>query len=311
MTALRARWRSALSYMKLVLQPVGLISLAFLIAIVVLEFSSPTVRHFFSTYSVSFGILTGLLILIFTLSVVNKLIDKRAEQRWQDIRGITLKGLNDEVRSTRDILWIALSGGPPYGVNAQTTAAHTKAQHSRVRWQKPETTFGEAGSCLSCRLSQRDWTKTASEILRLATEQIREGLVTWAPMTTLARGDYRVLKPVARLADVLEVLEFPFDDRRIDDGTGCVKVKYREPLRALWLHAISTCVFVEENIVRVLYPKGEHPERGPEEWESRARELLSEDKVMELDLWLKDPGIFESDTRDRQSAVTVLMDWPW
>jgi hypothetical protein len=147
-------------------------------------------------------------------------------------------------------------------------------------------------------------------MLRLATEQIREGIVQWAPMTALAQGGHKTLTPIARLADVLEVLEFPFDDKRIDNKTKCVQGKFHQPLRALWLHALTTCVYVEENIVRDLYPKGEFPER-PGVWTSRARDMLSGDGLRELDRWLKDDEQFKSDTRRREADVTFLLGWPW
>lgn len=308
MTALQARKLSTSSSVKLVLHPLGLLSLGVLIAIAALEVGSSEVRHTFSTYPVSISLLTFLITLVFTLSVVNRFFEERDERLWEDIRGITLKGLNDEVRATRDILWIALFGRPPYRPAEQTIPALILAEHSAIVW--PSDNFGQASRCIECMVADENWAKTASEILRLATQQIREGLVRWAPMTALARGDYHALSPVARLADVLEALEFPFAIPRMDSTTGSVDFKFREPLRVLWLHAITACIYVEERIVRVLYPTGQHPER-PKAWISKARELLSEDKVCELDSWLKDSAKFENDTTRRESALMALVDWPW
>jgi hypothetical protein len=81
-------------------------------------------------------------------------------------------------------------------------------------------------------------------------------------------------------------------------------------MRALWLHALTTCVYVEENIVRDLYPAGEFPERRGV-WTSRARDMLSGDGLQELERWLKDDEQFKSDTRRREAGVTFLLDWPW
>jgi hypothetical protein len=308
MKELQTKKQSASSSIKLVLHPLGLLSLGTLIAIAALEVGSSQVRHIFGTYPVSISLLTFLITLIFTLSVVNRFIEKRAERLWEDIRGITLKGLNDEVRSTRDILWIALFGQPPYGLTQQTIHAFSVAEHSSITWET--STLGHAGTCLASMVADRQWTKTASEILRLATQQIREGLVRWAPMTALARGDYHALSPVARLADVLEALEFPFAAPRIDRGSGCIDSRFRAPVQVLWLHAITACIYVEEIIVRVLHPKDGHSER-PGEWTSKARELVSGDEICELDRWLRDVTAFEMDTSRRQSTLMAMVDWPW
>ena len=311
MKALRAKWQSAIYYTKLALHPLGLSSLVALIAVIVIEFTWPTARHFFSGYPVTLGLIAGLLNLIFTLSVVNRIIQQRDEQRWQDIRGITLKGLTDEVRATRDLLWVALFGQPVFGVSKQTAAAVKTARRSGVKW--PRAPVGDASVQILAMASDVHWTQTAAEILRMATEQIREGLVRWAPMTALAGGDYRVLRPVARLADVLEVMEFPFDNKRRDDGKSCIDVMFHWALRDLWLHAITTCVYVEENIVRTLYPAREYPERGPGEWTSIGprENMLSDDQRTELDDWLHDPGKFESANRCRQLEIIKHLKWPW
>jgi hypothetical protein len=308
MNTLRSWWKSILGYIKLLFHPLALLSLLALIAVTLMEFLWPSARHFFSTYPVTIGLITFLLTLIFTLSVVDRFVQKRAEQNWGDIRGITLKGLNDEVRYTRDILWIALFGEPPFGMSKQTATAVEKANRSRVRW--PDKTGHEPGPRLTCLLEDGNWTETAKEMLRLATVQLREGIVRWAPMTALAQGDHKKLTPVAKLADVLEVLEFPFDDRQIDKKTKCIQRKFHEQLQALWLHALTTCVYVEENIVRDLYREGEFPKR-PGVWQSQARRLLSGDGMRDLLCWLEDYGQFKRDTLSRESDVTDLLDWPW
>ncbi len=119
----RAKWQKTITYSKLLLYPWSLISLAALIILGVIEFKSPTARTFFGHYPVTFGLIAGVLNLIFTLSVVNRIIQRRDELRWRDIKNTTLKGLNDEVRATRDILWVALFGQPPFGPKKQTDAA--------------------------------------------------------------------------------------------------------------------------------------------------------------------------------------------
>jgi hypothetical protein len=138
----RAKWRWTTSYIKVALHPAAVLSLAALVALGVLEFHSPTARHDFSRHQVTFGLIAGLPNLIFTLSVVNKVIERRDELRRRDIRNTTLKGLNDEVRATRDILWVALFGDPPFGPSKQTEAACKTARQSGVEW--PKDPFGPA-----------------------------------------------------------------------------------------------------------------------------------------------------------------------
>jgi hypothetical protein len=311
MRTLPTKWRTVLDYLMLVVHPVGLVSLGALITITLMELEWASARHAFSSYPVTIGLITGLLTLIFTLSVVNRIIERRDEIRWQDIRGITLKGLNDEVRATRDILWIAIFGIPAFGVSKQTEAAFKMAHDSGIEW--PDPGLGKAAEQLMLMQSDANRTKTAAGLLRLATEQIREGLVRWAPMTALARGDYRILSPVATLADVLEVMEFPFDNKRREDGKNCVDACFHDALRDLWLHAITTCVYVEENIVRTLYPVREYPERGSGPWTSdgpRVR-MLSVEALDELDGWLQDPARFRADSRIRELAITTKLKPPW
>jgi hypothetical protein len=133
----------------------------------------------------------------------------------------------------------------------------------------------------------------------------------------LAHGDHRVLSPGARLADMLETLEFPFAARRMVPETGCVSAEFREPLRALWLHAITTCVNVEENIVRDLYPverrrQRTRPERPAEPWTSeQVRTRLSMAMTQELDAWLGDQHRFERETKQLQDDVMRYVEWPW
>ena len=313
MKAPRAKWRWTTSYIKVALHPAALLSLAALVALGMLEFKSPTARNYFARYPVTFGLIAGLLNLIFTLSVVNRIIDRRDELRWRDIRNTTLKGLNDEVRATRDILWVALFGEPPFGPSEQTLAACEKASHSGVAWSDEHS--HDAGTRILRMEHDAGWTTAAAQILRLAVEQIRGGLVRWAPMMTLAHGDYKALVPVTTLADVLEVMEFPFADKRIAKAGGHVDAAFHDALRDLWLHAITTCVYAEENIVKALYPRREYPERPKERWESPEprRLMLSPDQRAELDLWLGLRGArrFKKDTRNRSYAVTFKVEWPW
>jgi hypothetical protein len=330
----RAKWRWTTSYIKVALHPAAALSLAALVTLGVLEFKSPTARSFFTRYPVTFGLVAGLLNLIFTLSVVNKIIERRDELRWRDIRNTTLKGLNDEVRATRDILWVALFGHPPFGPGKQTEAACKTAKDSGVEWPKApfgpgRTETANARAQIEAMGSDADRTQAAAKILRLATEQIREGLVRWAPMMTLAHGDYKALVPVTTLADVLEVMEFPFAEKRIAKADGHVDGIFHDALRDLWLHAMTTCVYAEENLVRALYPRREYRERPKKPWESEEprRLMLSPDQRAELDLWLGYPFTywlrhplrfrlgharkFKKDTRNRSYAVTINVEWPW
>jgi len=307
----RAKWTWTTSYLKVALNPIGAASAIALIAVWLMEFNWRSAHAWFGKYPVTIGLITGLLNLIFTLSLVNRIIERRDEIRWRDIRNTTLKGLNDEVRATRDILWVALFGEPPFGPTKQTRAACDKADTSGVAWSAEHS--GDPGIRIARMAADAGWTSAAAKILRLAVEQIREGLVRWAPMMALAHGDYGVLVPVTMLADVLEVMEFPFDDKRRDGGQGPVDGKYREALRELWLHAITTCVYAEETIVTALYPRHEYPERPDRPWQSyKPRELmLSEGREAELDGWLARPRTFKQTSRNRTYAVAKDVEWPW
>jgi hypothetical protein len=311
MEAPRPKWIWATSYLKVALNPIGVASAGALIAVWLMELNWPSAHDWFGKYPVTIGLITGLLNLIFTLSLVNRLIQRRDELRWRDIRNTTLKGLNDEVRSTRDILWVALFGEPPFGPSKQTRAACDRAHDSGVAWSREDS--ADPGTRISLMASDAGWTSAAARILRLAVEQIREGLVRWAPMMALAHGDYEVLVPVTTLADVLEVMEFPFDDKRRGDGKGPIDEAFREALRGLWLHAITTCVYAEETIVTALYPRREYPERPDKPWRSDKprRLMLSRSQEAELNRWLESPRVFTKASRDRKYAVSKDVEWPW
>ena len=304
------------AYLKLILNPLGIASATVLIALIVTEAGFSSARHVYTTYPVTFGLVTSLVTLVLTLSVVDQIVEKRDEAHWEDVRGITLKGLNNEVRATRDLLWIGLFGQSPFGFTSQTLRAGEVAACSSVSWP-PRPVFTEADGRLAEVLTDKEWTAAGTEILRLATQQIREGLVRWATMTALAHGDHRILSPAARLADMLETMEFPFAAQRIVPETGCVNADFSGPLRALWLQAITTCVYVEENLVRDLYPAERRrertgPERPAEPWTSKqVRKRLSADVVQELEAWLADQKRFERETKQRQDDVMRFVEWPW
>jgi hypothetical protein len=307
----RPKWIWATSYPKIALNPIGAASALALIAVWLMEFNWPSAHAWFGKYPVTIGLITGLLNLIFTVSLVNRIIERRDELRWRDIRNTTLKGLNDEVRATRDILWVALFGEPPFGPSQPTSAACGKARDSSVAWSGEHSR--DPGTRIWRMEHDAGWTILAAQILRLAVERIREGLVRWAPMMALAHGDYEVLVPITTLADVLEVMEFPFVDKRRNDGKGPVDEEFREALHELWLHAITACVHAEETIVGALYPRREYPERPDQPWRSEEprKRMLSEDQRTELDQWLESPSTFKKATRNRKYAVTKDVEWPW
>lgn len=290
---------SARDVARLLRHPVGVVSLIALIGIAAAEMASASVRHVFASYPASVSLLTGLVTLAFTLSIVNQFVLRRASYRWADVRGITLKGLNDEIRATRDLLWIALFGRPLYEPGSKTvSAAAETAKQSSFLW--PDAGGGLFDG-LGKVLSDGQWTQTGAVILRMATREIREGLVRWAPTTGLAGGDYHALSPIASLADIVEVMEFPLAVPRRDHD-GSVADRYRQSLCILWRHALTTCVYVEENIVRLLDPQGN--------WYSRAREMLSDCDKEDLQRWLADPEIFDKDTIQRENALRVLLGKP-
>jgi len=299
MRGTRGRGLSVPDAVRLLQHPLGLVSLTALIGIAVAEIAFANVRRVFAEYPVSISLLTGLITLAFTLSIVNQFVLQRASYRWADVRGITLKGLNDEIRSTRDLLWTAIFGRPLYEPGKTVSAAARIARKSNYHW--PDSDRG-LFSGVAAVLSDGQWAKTGEAILRMAIREIREGLARWAPTTGLAGGDYRALSPIASLADIVEALEFPLaTSRRAQDGS--VAEKYRQPLSILWRHALTTCVYVEENIVDLLDPEGG--------WFSRAREMLSDCDVEDLKRWLADPAIFERDTISRKNALMDLVDKPW
>jgi len=73
----------------ILLNPIGLAGLASAAALGALwwmEFNWPDARTWFGTYPVTIALIAGLLNLIFTGSLVNRIIQHRDELRWRDIR---------------------------------------------------------------------------------------------------------------------------------------------------------------------------------------------------------------------------------
>jgi hypothetical protein len=300
MKSAHERRLSVLDAIKLLRHPLGLLSLVAIVGLAVAEIAWQPARHLFVTYPVTMSLLTTLITLAFSLSIVNELVLQRTSRRWADVRGITLKGFNDEIRSTRDLLWIAIFGEPPYrNSNQMVRMAADTAKESGVSWPSEANGLFTA---ITKVLSDGHWTKTGAAILEMATCEIREGLAQWAPTANLAGGDYRALSPIASLADIIEVLEFPLARSRWDQACS-VADKYRQPLCMLWCHALATCVYVEENIVKVLHAEGG--------WKSAAREMLSDSETEDLEQWLADPVIFERDTLSRKEALLRLIPKPW
>src|SRR5690349_9226505 len=112
------------------------------------------------------------------------------------------------LRSARDILWLALFGELPYDLPYEMSErphyAVKRIEEANMAW--PKVTQRTCRARLNELMRDRCWTPIGAAVVHLATQQIREGLVRWAPMTALARGDHRVLPPVARLANAIEVL---------------------------------------------------------------------------------------------------------
>ncbi len=281
-------------------RPLGLVSLLAVIGVAFAEVASKSARQTFSTYPASLSLLTGFVTLAVTASIVDQIVGNRASLRWEDVRGITLKGLNDEIRSARDILWIALFGRAPYNLpfemSEQARRALERAGEAPSVWS--DHVRDTARKQLHELLSDARWTPIGAAVVHRATQQIREGLVRWAPMTALARGDYHVLSPVAKVADAIEVLEFPLDADVLDEK-GCVAARYRKAMCDLWCHTLTGCVYVEENIVEVLYPA--------RHWPSTARGLLSPHEQDELKDWLVHPESFKRVTTNRQQDLKDLL----
>jgi hypothetical protein len=262
-------------------KPLGGISLSILLAIIIAENVAPTAFHQLTeTHSITFSLLSGFVVLAFTLSVIDAVVENQASQHWRQIRGVTLKGLNDELRTARDILYLTIIGQPPYGTaRTPLREAVGLAQLSRVKWQSEVAKLNQRQ--LGGLVENGDWADFATLTLRIATEQLRAGIAQWVPLTALAKvddDDQEVLSQVALMADVLEALEFPLGRRQRDDSNA-VKAAYREQFCQLWSSSIVGFIYVEEEIVRTLDPVR------PEPWRSQARKLLADDLEGHLNDW--------------------------
>jgi hypothetical protein len=266
--------------------PLGGTSLLILVVLVSMEILFDRIRLYSSTYPATANLLTSFAALAFTGSVVQVVIEDRVADRWREVRDITLKGLNDDLRTARDLLCVATTSQAPFPTDLPEVQEAVKlATASGVDWRSGSQAPALDG--IGPLVDSAAWTDLAARILKIATRRMRTGLASWAPLTALARGDHRPLSQAALMADILEAIEFPFHHSRLDESKA-VSPTNRGPLCQLWDHASVGFVYVEEEIVRTL-----HPNRP---WTSFARHLLREEAVATLRHWQTKPGSFERET---------------
>jgi hypothetical protein len=253
------------------------------------------VRQYSVTHPATSSLLTSFAALAFTASVVQVVIEGRVADRWRHVRDITLKGLNDDLRVARDLLYVATTSEPPFPTDEPEVQRAVKlAKASGVHWQFGSHALAVDG--IGQFVDSAAWTDVAAKILRIATRHMRTSLASWAPLTALARGDHRLLSQAALMADLLEAIEFPFHHSRLDESNA-VSPTNRQQLCQLWDHAIVGFVYVEEEVVRAL-----HPQRP---WTSFARGLLRDETAATLTTWQVRPGSFERDTTEWLDLTTT------
>src|SRR6266496_2099412 len=87
-------------------RPVGMISSLLMVFLILGEFLSPTARRVSMAYPLTRSLIISFITLAFTASVINQVINKRLQRRWERVRSIAMQGLNDELRIARDLLYI-------------------------------------------------------------------------------------------------------------------------------------------------------------------------------------------------------------
>jgi hypothetical protein len=257
-------------------RPLGASSGLLIVCLVVAELSSPTVRHISAGYPITVGFVTTFIAFVFTATVINQIITRRLQLRWERVRGIAMQGLNDELRVARDLLSIMEHGMAPFDVSLPVVAAARERVPLVVhRIVMDARANGRSANLIGELLQEAEWYPFARAGLAEVSAYIRVSLARWSPLlgigADVSDASHSMLLNSAGLADTVSVLEVPLAEARLVEGIAPADV--RSCFVTLWKLVSVAFVFIEESSANALGPSLDRSQNRP--WKSAMRHKLA------------------------------------
>jgi hypothetical protein len=258
-----------------------------LIAFLVLgEVSFSAVRRLFTNYPLSTSFVTSFITLIFTANVINQIITRRLQMRWERVRSIAIQGLNTELRIARDLLYITEHGMAPFDVTLPIVAAAETRVPSALRALMAREEGVRHGARLIGILAVRDeWVPLARTGIAEACAYLRESLARWSPLLSIGaevnEASHSTILNAAYIADAVSALELPLAVARLQEGI--LPARVRDTFEELREVVSAAFVFVEENSANAVRSSLELA--GGKPWESAMRNRITPGACQYLKQW--------------------------
>jgi hypothetical protein len=289
-------------------RPLGAFSGLLIVSLVLAELFSPRVRRISTGYPLTVSFVTTFIVLVFTGAVVNQIITKRLQQRWERVRSIAMQGLNSELRVARDLLHILEHGTAPFDVLLPIVAEAQKRVPPTVRgMMENAVATNRSVRLLNELVMEADWPPFAREGLAEASAYIRRSLARWSPLLSIGAevnaASHSMLLNSAFLVDAVSELELPLAELRLEEGI--VPPSVRSRFVALWMLVSAAFVFVEEGCSNQLNP-GQPQKRY---WPSAMRWMLASESLNRLEEWdERGQAGFQQDLTRAHEALDGLLD---
>jgi len=267
-------------------KPAGALSGLLIIGLVLSELLSPTVRRVTSGYPLTTSFIGTFITLAFTATIINQIVTKRLQTRWERVRSIAMQGLNDELRLVRDILYTIEHGAPPFDAPLPVVAAIKAKVPLAIGEQMAISLAAEPNATLVAALvEQAIWVQFARTSLAEASAYLRGSLARWSSLLSMGAevsdASHTMILNSAYIADAVSVVELPFAAARL--VCDVLPADVRPIFVELWEVLAAAFVFVEERSANALRPSIEHfPGRT---WKSAMRIKLSQESATFLARW--------------------------
>lgn len=277
-------------------RPTGIVSVVLILCLVLVELRVPAARRLFASYPVSTSVVTTFIILIFTANIIDQIVVKRQQKRWELIRGIGMQGLNSELRVARDLLYILEHGSAPFDATQPITVAAEKAVEKHlpaiVREMMVHRGANDHGPTLiEMLVVEEKWVRFARTGLSEVSVYLRESLARWSPLLSIGAevndASHSMLLYSAYLVDAISVLELPLASERLQKQAQVLPAPTVKPFVKLWYIVAAAFVFVEEMSSNAIRPILEEPVRKGEFWESAMRNRITSSSCGYLKRWEK------------------------
>jgi glycerophosphoryl diester phosphodiesterase len=271
-------------------RPIGALSGILILVLVFGEIFSMAVRRLSTGYPLTTSFVATFVTLIFSANVVNQVITKRLQQRWERIRSIAMQGLNDELRVVRDFLYIIEHGRAPFEVTSPAVAAAEERVPELVLDVMADAiASGQGATMIRTLVCKAVWVPFARGGLAEASAYLRGSLARWSPLLSVGaevnEASHSMILNSAYLADAVSVLEVPLAEVRLDEGI--LPANVRSCFVELWAVVAAAFVFVEEESANALRPSLEQPsslgQPSSKPWQSAMRKRLD----LASSSWLK------------------------